>query len=157
MYGANITSFKGIGHARKIEIPVESYPSLEGLEDSPIENFSIYYNREEGDLPDLSLMPRLLNLKTLRIGSILTAAHQKQLMGCGQIERLEAESFKGDLSFLEGWNNLTELDLRNSGPLEGIEAVEALPNLKRIRLRGSEMKRDSWPKSLQDVLDYMGT
>ena len=49
LYGANITSFKGIGHARKIEIPVDSYPSLEGLEDSPVENFSIYYNREEGD------------------------------------------------------------------------------------------------------------
>jgi hypothetical protein len=41
--------------------------------------------------------------------------------------------------------------------LEDIEAVESLPNLKRIRLRGSEMKRDLWPKSLQDVLDFMGT
>ena len=41
--------------------------------------------------------------------------------------------------------------------LEGIDAVEGLPNLKRIRLRGSEMKRDMWPKLLQDVLDYMGT
>ena len=78
-------------------------------------------------------------------------------MGCAQIECLEASSYRGTLGFLEGWNSLTELDLRNSGPLEGIEAVEALPNLKRIRLRGSEMKRDSWPKSLQDVLDYMGT
>jgi hypothetical protein len=157
LYGANIISFKRIGHARKIEIPIGNYPSLEGLENSPIENFSIHYNREEGDLPDLSLMPKLPHLKTLRIGSILTAVHQKQLTGCAQIERLEAGSYKGDLRFLKGWDSLAELDLRNSGMLEGIDAVEALPNLKRIRLRGSEMKRDTWPKSLQDVLDYMGT
>jgi len=157
LYGAKINSFKGIGHARKIEIPVGNYPSLDGLENSPIENFSIHYNREEGDLPDLSLMPKLPHLKTLRIGSILTAVHQKQLTGCAQIERLEAGSYKGDLGFLKGWDNLTELDLRNSGMLEGIDAVEVLPNLKRIRLRGSEMKRDTWPKALQDVLDYMGT
>ena len=157
MYGTRIVSFRGIGHARKIEISTDSYPSLEGLEDSPLENFSIFYNSESGNLPDLSLMPRLPHLKALRIGAMLTTAHQKQLIGCAQIECLEASSYRGTLGFLEGWNSLTELDLRNSGPLEGIEAVEALPNLKRIRLRGSEMKRDSWPKSLQDVLDYMGT
>jgi hypothetical protein len=157
MYGANFVSFKGVGHARKIEVSVGSYPSLEGLEDSPIEYFSIYYNREEGHKPDLSLMPKIPNLKALRIGSMLTSGHQEQLTGCDQIERLEAGSYKGSLGFLKGWESLTELDLRNSGMLEDIEAVESLPNLKRIRLRGSEMKRDLWPKSLQDVLDFMGT
>jgi len=157
MYGANIVSFKGIGHALKIEISVDSYPSLEGLEDSPIENFNIHYNREEGHKPDISLMPKIPNLKSLRIGSILTFVHQQQLIGCGQIERLEASSYTGNLGFLKGWDSLIELDLRNSGALEGIDAVEALPNLKRIRLRGAEMKRDRWPKSLQGVLDFMGT
>jgi len=157
LYGANIVSFKGVGHARKIEISVDSYPSLEGLEDSPIEYFSIHYNREEGHKPDLSLMPKIPNLKALRIGSMLTSVHQEQLTGCDQIERLETGSYKGSLGFLKGWESLTELDLRNSGMLEVIEAVESLPNLKRIRLRGSEMKRDLWPKSLQDVLDFMGT
>jgi hypothetical protein len=157
MYGANIVSFQGIGHALKIEISVDSYPSLEGLEDSPIENFNIHYNREEGHKPDISLMPKIPNLKSLRIGSILTFVHQQQLIGCGQIERLEASSYTGNLGFLKGWDSLIELDLRNSGALEGIDAVEALPNLKRIRLRGAEMKRDRWPKSLQGVLDFMGT
>lgn len=157
MYGASIVSFQGIGHALKIEISVDSYPSLEGLEDSPIENFNIHYNREEGHKPDISLMPKIPNLKSLRIGSILTFVHQQQLIGCGQIERLEASSYTGNLGFLKGWDSLIELDLRNSGALEGIDAVEALPNLKRIRLRGAEMKRDRWPKSLQGVLDFMGT
>ena len=46
MYGTRIVSFRGIGHARKIEISTDSYPSLEGLEDSPLENFSIFYNSE---------------------------------------------------------------------------------------------------------------
>lgn len=157
MYGKKITSFKGIGHAHKITISVDSYSSMEGLENSPIEEFDIYYNSVEGELPDLSLMPNLNHLKMLRIGPVLTDDHQKQLTNCSQIVRLEASSYKGDLRFLDGWDSLTELDLRNSGTLSGIEVVEALPNLKRIRLRGSEMKRNSWPKSLQAILDYMGT
>lgn len=154
---ADITSFKGVGHAREIRIDPKHYSSLEGLENSPIEDFSISGTLEEGDLTDLSLMSKLPHLKTLKIPSILSAAHQKQLTGCAQIKRLEATYYKGDLSFLKGWDSLDELDLRDSGMLEGIDAVEALPNLKRIRLRGSKMKRDSWPKSLQDILDYMGT
>lgn len=157
MYGDQIKSFKGIGHAHKIEISVYSYSSLEGLENSPIEEFKIYYNRVDGSLPDLTLMPRLTHLKTLRIGPVLTDAHQEQLTGCSKIVRLEASSYSGDLRFLNGWDRLTELDLRDSGTLEGIDTLETLPSLERIRLRGSEMKRKLWPKALQPFLDYIGT
>ena len=49
------------------------------------------------------------------------------------------------------------LDLRNSGELTDLETLCGLPSLVEIRLRGSAMKRDTWPKALQGRLDFMSS
>lgn len=35
-----------------------------------------------------------------------------------------------------------------------LETLCGLPSLVEIRLRGSAMKREAWPKALQDRLDF---
>jgi hypothetical protein len=41
--------------------------------------------------------------------------------------------------------------------LSELDILCALPSLAKIRLRGSAMKRDTWPKALQDRLDFMSS
>ena len=102
-------------------------------------------------------MHQLPKLKTLRIGSVLTARHANELVGCKQVQQLQTNSYSGSLAFLAGWESLTRLDLRNSGELTDLETLCGLPSLVEIRLRGSAMKRDTWPKALQDRLDFMSS
>jgi hypothetical protein len=155
---SRMRSMHGVGHASDIRFQIQYCDSLEGLEGSPIESLDIYYNdRDVKGLPSIQVFHQLPQLKTLRIGSSLTDRHVKELVGCAQIQVLQTNSFRGSLSFLAGWESLTRLDLRNSGELTDLETLCQLPSLVEIRLRGSAMKRDTWPKSLQDRLDFMSS
>jgi len=58
---------------------------------------------------------------------------------------------------LQGWNNLTKIDLRDSGELSHIETLCDLVSLVNIRLRGAAMKRNTWPKVLQERLDFLSS
>jgi hypothetical protein len=118
----------------------------------------LYYNeRDAKGLPSIQVLHQLPQLKTLRIGSALADRHAKEVVGCKQIQQLQTNSYSGSLAFLAGWESLALLDLRNSGELTDLEVLCDLPSLARIRLRGSAMKRDTWPKALQDRLDFMSS
>ena len=151
-------TLRGIGHASQIKFQIEFCDSLDGLEGSPIESLDVYYNDTDvKGLPSVKVFHELPSLKTLRIGSGLSVRHAKELIGCQQILVLQTSSFRGSLAFLAGWESLTHLDLRNSGELTDLETLCQLPSLVEIRLRGSIMKRDTWPKALQDRLDFMSS
>jgi hypothetical protein len=148
-------SLLGVGHASEISFQISECQSLDGLEESPIESLDIYYSaHERKSLPSVNLMRKLPSLKKLRIGSGLTDLHAKELTDCENIQRLETSSFTGSLAFLKGWTQLSFLDLQNSGELTSLETLCELPSLNEIRLRGSAMKRDRWPKALQDKLIF---
>jgi len=155
---SRMLSMRGVGHASDIRFQIQYCDSLQGLEGSPIESLDIYYNdRDVKGLPSIKVLHQLPLLKTLRIGSLLTDRHAKELFGCAQIQVLQTNSFRGSLSFLQGWESLKRLDLRNSGELTDLETLSQLPSLVEIRLRGSAMKRETWPKALQDRLDFMSS
>lgn len=151
-------SMQGVGHASEIRLQIQNCDSLDGLENSPIESLDIFYNvKDAKGLPSIKVIHKLPLLKTLRIGSGLTDQHQKELVGCKQIQVLQTSSFQGSLAFLKNWESLTHLDLRNSGELTNLETLCQLPALMEIRLRGATMKRDTWPKDLQNRLDFMSS
>jgi len=155
---SRMRSMHGVGHATDIRFQIQYCDSLEGLEESLIESLDLYYNdRDVKGLPSIQVLHQLPQLKTLRIGSMLTDRHAKELVGCAQIQVLQTNNFRGSLRFLAGWESLTRLDLRNSGELTDLETLCQLSSLVEIRLRGSAMKRDTWPKSLQDRLDFMSS
>lgn len=150
-----IPSLVGVGHASQIRFQMSKCESLDGLEESPIESLDIYYSsHDQKSLPSVKILHKLPCLKKLRIGSQLTNLHAKELTACEKIQRLEATSFTGSLAFLKGWKQLSFLDLQNSGELTSLETLSDLPALTEIRLRGSVMKRDAWPKALQDKLVF---
>jgi len=152
---SRVPSLIGVGHASDIHFQMSSCGSLDGLEESPIESLDIYYSsHEHKSLPSVKILQNLPFLKKLRIGSGLTDLHAKELTGCKKIQILEAASFTGSLAFLKGWTQLSFLDLQNSGELTHLETLCDLPSLTEIRLRGSAMKRDRWPKALQDKLVF---
>ena len=152
---SRVPSLIGVGHASEIHFQMSSCGSLNGLEESPIESLDIYYSsHEHKSLPSLKILHKLPCLKKLRIGSGLTDVHAKELTACANIQSLETTNFSGSISFLKGWTQLSFLDLRNSGELVNLEALCDLPALTEIRLRGSAMKRDTWPKALQDRLNF---
>jgi hypothetical protein len=155
---SRMPTLHGAGHASKINFQLAYCDSLEGLEGSPIESLDLYYNeRDAKGLPSVQVLHQLPQLKTLRIGSALAARHAKELVGCAQIQELQTNSYSGSLAFLAGWDSLTRLDLRNSGELTDMETLCGLPSLVEVRLRGSAMKRETWPKALQDRLDFMSS
>jgi hypothetical protein len=155
---SRMPTLRGVGHASKIQFQLAYCDSLEGLEGSPIESLDLYYNeRDAKGLPSIQVLHQLPQLKTLRIGSALADRHAKEVVGCKQIQQLQTNSYSGSLAFLAGWESLALLDLRNSGELTDLEVLCDLPSLARIRLRGSAMKRDTWPKALQDRLDFMSS
>lgn len=155
---SRMRSMHGVGHASEIRFQIQYCGSLDRLENSPIESLDIFYNvRDAKGLPSIKVIHKLPMLKTLSIGSGLTDLHEKELVGCKQIEVLQTSGFKGSLAFLRNWENLTHLDLRNSGELTDLETLCQLPALMEIHLRGTIMKRDAWPKALQDRLDFMSS
>jgi hypothetical protein len=155
---SRMPTLHGVGHASKINFLLPYCDSLDGLEGSPIESLDIHYNpRDTESLPSVQVLHQLPQLKFLGIGSALTDRHAKELVGCAQVQHLQTSSYSGSLAFLAGWESLTRLDLRNSGELTDLETLCSLPSLVEIRLRGSAMKRDTWPKALQDRLDFMSS
>ncbi len=155
---SRMPTLHGVGHASQIRFQITYCESLDGLEGSPIESLDLYYNeRDAKGLPSVKVLHQLPELKILRIGSGLTERHAKELVGCAQIQELQANSYSGSLAFLAGWESLARLDLRNSGELTDLDILCELPSLARIRLRGSAMKRETWPKALQDRLDFMSS
>lgn len=155
---SRMRTLRGVGHASRIQFHITSCDALDGLEGSPIESLDLYYNEADAKgLPSIQVLHQLPQLKILRIGSGLTHRHAKELVGCTQIQELQANSYSGSLAFLAGWASLVSLDLRNSGELTDLDILCALPSLTQVRLRGSVMKRDTWPKALQDRLDFMSS
>lgn len=152
---SRMPSLKGVGQASDIRFQMSECQSLDGLEESPIQSLDIYYSAHDlKSLPSVKILHKLPQLNKLRIGSGLTDLHAKELTGCAHIQRLEAASFTGSLAFLKGWTQLAFLDLQNSGELTSMEVLCDLPSLTEIRLRGSAMKREAWPKALQDRLVF---
>ena len=151
---SRLPCLKGVGQASDIRFQMSECQSLDGLEESPIESLDIYYSAHDKSLPSVKILHKLPQLNKLRIGSGLNDVHAKELTGCAHIQRLETASFTGSLAFLKGWTQLAFLDLQNSGELTSLETLCELPSLAEIRLRGSAMKRDTWPKALQDRLVF---
>jgi hypothetical protein len=152
---SRMPSLRGVGHASNIRFQMSECESLDGLEESPIESLDIYYSAHDfKSVPSVKILQKLPRLNKLRIGSGLTDLHVKELTGCANIQRLETANFTGSLAFLKGWTQLTFLDLQNSGELSSMETLCDLPSLTEIRLRGSAMKRETWPKALQDRLVF---
>ena len=56
--------------------------------------------------------------------------------------------------FLKGWDALETLDLRDSEEILDREVLLGLPSLSQIRLKGAQMKRESWPAELQERMNY---
>jgi hypothetical protein len=83
----------------------------------------------------------------------LTGAALLELPPCPQIRALEIPGYTGSLAFLATWTALEELDLRSSGELTDLDALTGLTALKKIRIRGATIKKDSWPDALKDSLD----
>ncbi len=153
-----LPTLRGVGHASQIQFRITYCDSLEGLEGSLIESLDLHYHESDAKgLPSIQVLHQLPALKTLRIAPLLTDRHAKDLVGCAQIQELQANSYSGSLAFLAGWESLARLDLRNSGELTDLDVLCELPSLARIRLRGSAMKRETWPKALQDRLDFMSS
>lgn len=153
-----LPSLRGVGHCEKIVFYLEDCDSLDGLAGSPVTSLDLYYvNPQSARLPSFAVIHEVPKLHTLRIGRKLAGKHVRELTACGQIHRLQANGYSGSLAFLEGWTQLTEIDLRDSGELSDLETLCTLPSLSLVRLRGAAMKRDSWPKALQDRLDFKST
>jgi hypothetical protein len=156
-YGCQLSDFHGVGHANNVQFTLDGCNSLEGLEGSPLESLDLYYSERHVFKNSVSVVHKLPNLKTLRIGNTLSLQHIQELKGCEQIKAINARGYSGSLSFLQGWNNLTQIDLRDSGELSDIETLCDLVSLVNIRLRGSAMKRNTWPKVLQERLDFLSS
>jgi Leucine-rich repeat (LRR) protein len=152
---ARQVSLRGVGHAGTVEFIVHYCGSLEGLAGSPVTALNLHCAPREGvKPPSFAVVHEVPDLHTLCIGPALTEQHARELTACAQVQSLQASSFKGSLAFLAGWERLAEIDLRNSGELTDLETLCGLPSLTLVRLRGAAMKREAWPKALQDRLDF---
>ncbi len=152
---SRLVSLQGVGHAATLEFQLEDCGSLEGLAGSPAASLNLYCAPRKGvKLPSVALVHEVPGLHTVRIGQTLTEQHARELTGCKQVQRLQANGYRGSLAFLAGWERLSEIDLRDSGELTELDTLCALPSLALVRLRGAAIKRDAWPKALQDKLDF---
>lgn len=155
---SRLTSMRGVGHAPTLDFRVDACESLDGLAGSPVTTLDLYYSARKGTkLPSLAVIHEIPELQSLRIGPSLTEAHLHDLSACAQVQRLQANHYTGSLAFLAGWTQLTEIDLRDSGELTDLDTLCSLPSLTRVFLRGAAIKRDAWPKALQDRLDFRST
>jgi hypothetical protein len=153
-----LTSLRGVGHASTLEFRVGSCDSLDGLAGSPVTSLDLSSSYREGEQsPSLALVREVPGLQTVKIGPSLSEQHALELTGCAQVQHLRARGYAGSLAFLAGWSQLAEIDLIDSGELTDLETLCGLPSLKFVRLRRSAMKRDTWPKALQDRLDFMSS
>lgn len=152
---SRLISLRGVAHASSLEFRVDACESLDGLAGSPVTKLDLYYVVRKGTkLPSLAVIHEVPELQTLRIGPSLTEAHLRDLSACAQVQRLQANHYSGSLAFLAGWTQLADIDLRDSGELTDLETLCSLPSLTQVRLRGAAIKREAWPKALQDRLDF---
>ncbi len=155
---SRLTSLKGVGHAAKLTFYLADCESLDGLAGSPVTSLDLHYlEKHTAKLPSFAVIHEVPNLHTLRIAPTLTPQHARELTGCVQVQCLQAHGYRGSLAFLAGWTQLAEIDLRDSGELTDLEMLCTLPSLTLVRLRGAALKRESWPKALQDRLDFRST
>ena len=164
----SVSSLKGLSGCRSVRASQSTLTSLDGLGpvkelrlwDCTIENFSgveraaiTVLDLTKGTYSGLAQIGRIASLQTLKFNSDLEKAALKDLPPCPQIRALEIPGYSGSLAFLSSWTALEELDLRNSDVLKDLDALNGLTALKKIRIRGAAIKKDSWPAALKDSLD----
>ena len=164
----SVSSLKGLSGCSSVRASQSTLTSLDGLGpvnelrlwDCTIENFSgvesatiTVLDLIKGTYSGLAQIGHIASLQTLKFNSDLKKAALKELPPCPQIRTLEIPGYSGSLAFLSTWSALEELDLRNSGVLNDLDALTGLTALKKIRIRGATIKKDSWPAALKDSLD----
>lgn len=148
LYGS-ASSLRGLGAFSRLEGSLSGVGSIDALVESRVADLDL--SRFKGSFEPVS---RIQSLRRLALPSTLSQEQIQALAPCTQIVNLTAQRFNGSLSFLKGWDALVTLDLRDSGQLFDLEVLLDLPALNQIRLKGAQMKRESWPAELQDRMSY---
>ena len=164
----SVSTLKGLAGCRSFNASRSTLTSLDGLGpvndlrlwDCTIENFNgvesasiTVLDLTHGKYAGLAQIGQIATLQTLKFNSELKSAALLELPACPQIRALEIPGYTGSLAFLSTWTSLEELDLRHSGKLTDLDALAGLTALKKIRIRGAVIKKDSWPAALKDSLD----
>lgn len=148
-FSAKAASLKGLGRITHLNSSLMEVQSIDSLSDSQLSQLDV------GNFPgSFKAIASIESLRRLRLPRSLSPQRYAQLKACAQITQLDAKGFSGSLGFLAGWNALSVLDLRDSADLADIETLLALPALQSLRLKGAQLKRDAWPKQLQDRMHY---
>jgi hypothetical protein len=148
LYGS-AKSLHGLGAFSRLGGSMSGVGSIDALVDSRVAELDLCsFN---GLFDPVS---RIQSLRRLAVPSKLSQEQFQALVPCKQIVTLTAHRFSGSLSFLQGWEALESLDLRDSGALSDLEVLLGLPALSQIRLKGAQMKRESWPAELQERMSY---
>lgn len=164
----SVASLRGITGFRNFRASRSEFKTLEGLGsveslsfwDCNIENFIgiesaliTFLDLTRGTFAGLESLGQIASLQTLKFNSEISSASLQKLPPCPQIRVLEIPGYEGSVAFLSTWTALEELDLRNSGKLTDLDELVGLKALKKIRIRGAMVKKDSWPSALKDSLD----
>jgi hypothetical protein len=147
--GSTLASLYGLGPVRELRLWDCTIENFNGVESASITVLDLTHGKYAG----LAQIGHIATLQTLKFNSELKSAALLALPACPQIRALEIPGYTGSLAFLSTWTALEELDLRNSGKLTDLDALAGLTALKKIRIRGAEIKKDSWPAALKDSLD----
>jgi hypothetical protein len=148
LYGS-ASSLQGLGAFRRLEGSLSSVDSIDALVDSQVTDLDLC-----GFKGPYEPVSRIQSLRQLVVSSTLSQEQFQALEACRQIVTLTTRRFSGSLSFLRSWQALETLDLRDSGELSDLQVLLGLPSLSRIRLKGAQMKRESWPAELQERMTY---
>ena len=147
--GSTLASLYGLGPVQELRLWDCTIENFNGVESASITVLDLTHGKCAG----LAQIGHIATLQTLKFSSELTSAALLELPACPQIRALEIPGYTGSVAFLSKWNSLEELDLRHSGKLTDLDALAGLTALKKIRIRGAEIKKDSWPAALKDTLD----
>lgn len=148
LYGSART-LDGLGGIHSLDCSLDGVDSIDALAESGLQSLDL--SRFPGRF---EVVRKMLSLQRLTLPAELTPERAVALRGLGQITTLALRQFSGSLEFLRGWDALSTLDLRDSRQLTEIDVLLDLPNLQKIRLKGAEMKRERWPKALQERMTY---
>lgn len=144
-----LETLEGLGPVQDLSLWDCTFKSLSGVESTVITEL----NLTSGTYSGLAAVGRIATLQKLKFNAQIPSAVVRELPPCPQIRALEIPGYAGSLAFLSAWTALEELDLRNSGKLTDLDALAGLAALKKIRIRGAVIKKDSWPVALKDSLD----
>ena len=147
--GSTLASLNGLGPVRELRLWDCAIENFNGVESA----FITVLDLTHGKCAGLAQIGHIATLQTLKFNSELKSAALLELPACPQIRALEIPGYTGSLAFLSTWTSLEELDLRHSGKLTDLDALAGLTALKKIRIRGAVIKKDSWPAALKDSLD----